>query len=248
MANRYSFDESLKKDIQSNQRDKTKLGLLLIDLDHFKFVNDNYGHDVGDLLLIGVVERIKNCLRDNELFARLGGDEFAITLSGLSSIDAANIVALRILKAFSEPFEIEGHSIQSSSSIGISICPCDSADAKELFKYADIAMYRAKSIGRNQFSFFEEEMQDQFLAHFLMENQLRTAIANNDFYLHYQPVIGGINRELTGVEVLIRWCVDEQLISPDTFIPVAEKARLINIIGKWAVSYTHLTLPTIYSV
>ncbi|MCJ8296674.1 MAG: diguanylate cyclase, partial [Colwellia sp.] len=129
LANRYYFDESLIKDIKSNQRDKTTLALLLIDLDHFKFVNDNYGHDVGDQLLVEVAKRISTCLRGNELFARLGGDEFAITLTRLVSTNAASIVAQRIIKALSAPFEIEQHSIQSGASIGISNSPSDNTNA-----------------------------------------------------------------------------------------------------------------------
>jgi len=235
LANRYYFDESLNKDIKSNQRDKTTLALLLIDLDHFKFVNDNYGHDVGDQLLVEVVKRISTCLRGNELFARLGGDEFAITLTRLVSINSASIVAQRILKALSAPFKIGQHSIQSGASIGISISPSDDANAKDLFKYADIAMYRAKNMGRNQFSFFEDEMQKEFLAHFLIENELRTAITNNDFYLYYQPVIGANSGRLTGVEALIRWNLNNEMVNPDEFIPIAEKSRLIIDIGKWVI-------------
>lgn len=235
LANRYYFDESLIKDIKSNQRDKTTLALLLIDLDHFKFVNDNYGHDVGDQLLVEVAKRISTCLRGNELFARLGGDEFAITLTRLVSTNAASIVAQRIIKALSAPFEIEQHSIQSGASIGISISPSDNTNAKELFKYADIAMYRAKNMGRNQFSFFEEEMQKEFLAHFLIENELRAAITNNDFYLYYQPVIDAKSENMIGVEALIRWSLNDEIVYPDKFIPIAEKSRLIIDIGKWVI-------------
>ena len=233
LANRYCFDDSLIKDIKNNQRDKTTFALLLIDLDQFKYVNDNYGHDVGDQLLIEVVNRISTCLRGNELFARLGGDEFAITLTRLRAVDGASVVAQRIINALSQPIVIDNHSIQSGASIGISIFPEDSSTAKELFKFADIAMYRAKNNGRNQFSFFEEEMQEEFLAYFKIEKQLKTAIANKDFYLHYQPVLDSKSELLIGVEALIRWEVDGNLISPDHFIPIAEKSRLIIAIGKW---------------
>jgi diguanylate cyclase (GGDEF)-like protein len=233
LSNRYYFDKSLSRDIQSSQRDRTLLALLLIDLDHFKYVNDHFGHDVGDLLLIEVVDRISHCLRGNELFARLGGDEFAITLTNLTAVNGATIVAQRIINALNEPFYIGNHCVSSGASIGISICPWDSSNEKELFKFADIAMYRAKNKGRNQFSFFEEEMQTEFLAQFNIENQLRTAIANNNFYLHYQPVINPHSKKLTGVEALIRWEVDGEMISPVKFIPIAEKSRLILDIGKW---------------
>lgn len=235
LANRYFFDESFIKDIKSNQRDKSTLALLLLDLDHFKYVNDTYGHDVGDQLLVAVVDRINHSLRDNELFARLGGDEFAISLTHLSCASDAKIVAKRILDVFSEPFEIGSYSIKSGASIGISISPDDSNEAKDLLKFADIAMYRAKAKGRNQSSFFEESMQTEFLAHFNIENQLRNALNNNDFYLQYQPVINTADLTITGVEALVRFCVDGTVVSPNEFIPVAEKTRLIIEIGKWVI-------------
>jgi len=235
LANRYFFDESFIKDIKSNQRDKSTLALLLLDLDHFKYVNDTYGHDVGDQLLIAVVERIKKCLRGNELFARLGGDEFAISLPRLNSASDANIVAQRILDTFNEPFEINSYSIRSGASIGISICPDDGHQAKDLLKFADIAMYRAKTKGRNQFSFFEEAMQTEFLTYFNIENQLRKALEYNDFYLQYQPVINTANLKMTGVEALIRYSVEGTIVSPNEFIPVAEKSRLIIDIGRWVI-------------
>lgn len=235
LANRYFFDESFIRDIKSNQRDKSTLALLLLDLDHFKYVNDTYGHDVGDQLLIAVVDRINHSLRGNELFARLGGDEFAISLTHLSCASDAKVVAQRILDVFNEPFEIGNYSIRSGASIGISVCPDDSYQAKDLLKFADIAMYRAKTKGRNQSSFFEESMQTEFLAYFNIENQLRKALENNDFYLHYQPVINTTDLTMTGVEALIRYSVEGTIVNPDEFIPIAEKSRLIIGIGRWVI-------------
>jgi diguanylate cyclase (GGDEF)-like protein len=235
LANRYYFDESLSHEIKKQQRDKSKIALLLIDLDYFKFVNDNYGHDIGDKLLIAVTKRITSCLRGSELFARLGGDEFAITLTNLESPYGASAVAKRIIESLQKPFEIETHVISSGASIGISLCPSDSTDVKELFKYADIAMYRSKGEGRSQFSFFEAKMQESFLENFLIENQLRSAIKDNDFYLLYQPVIGSLNGMITGVEALIRFDIDGVSQRPDIFIPVAEKSRLIIDIGQWVI-------------
>ena len=235
ISSRYHFDESLSNDLKSNERNKTTLALLLIDLDHFKYVNDNYGHDIGDSLLIEVVNRIHRCLRGNELFARLGGDEFAITLTNINSANNATHVAQRIIDALSEPFTIDNHIISSAASIGISISPDDSVNPKELFKYADIAMYKAKSKGRNQFSFFEEAMQVEFLSNFHIENQLKEALKNKHFNLHYQPVMDPKTQQLTGVEALIRWEVDGVAISPDKFIPIAEKSRLIFDIGQWVI-------------
>tara|TARA_R110002049_G_scaffold276106_2_gene454230 strand:- start:279 stop:1973 length:1695 start_codon:yes stop_codon:yes gene_type:complete len=236
LANRYFFDESLKVDIANNLRTNEVIALLLIDLDHFKFVNDNYGHDVGDQLLIDVVNRIKTCLRGSELFSRLGGDEFAITLTNLQMATDASHIAKRIIAKFDEPFEIGDLSIKSSVSIGIAIHPIDAIEAKELFKYADIAMYRAKKMGRNQFSFFESAMQKQFFSEFKLETDLRVATETNDFTLHYQPVLDGVTKNLVGVEALIRWDNNGIMIGPDTFIPIAEKTLLIIEIGRWVIT------------
>ncbi len=236
LANRYFFDESLKLDIANNLRNGEVVALLLIDLDHFKFVNDNYGHDVGDQLLIDVVNRIKLCLRGSELFSRLGGDEFAITLTKLKSPSDASLIANRILKKFEKPFEIGDFLIKSSVSIGIAVHPSDANDTKELFKYADIAMYRAKKMGRSQFSFFEITMQEQFFSDFKTESDLREALQNNKFLLYYQPVLDGKTKQLTGVEALIRWDNDGEIIEPDNFIPVAEKTLLILDIGRWVIT------------
>jgi len=236
LANRYFFDESLKVSIANNQRDKNFIALLLIDLDHFKFVNDSYGHDIGDQLLIDVVERINGLLRENELFSRLGGDEFAITLSNLTSVRVASNVASRIVDAFKTPFIVNGIVIQSSLSIGISICPSDSTQAKDLFKYADIAMYRAKKMGRNQFSFFEREMQEKFVADYKMESDLKGAVENDLFTLNYQPILNGKTQQLCGVEALIRWTNAGVFVGPDEFIPIAERSMVIVDIGKWVMN------------
>jgi len=235
LANRYYFDESLSHEIKKQQRDKSTLALLLIDLDHFKYVNDNYGHDVGDQLLISVTKRITACLRGSELFARLGGDEFAITLTNLESVYGASTVAKRIIEALQQPFEIGSHVITSGASIGIALCPSDSGEVKELFKFADIAMYRSKGDGRSQFCFFEAKMQEAFLENFLIEKQLRTALENKAFYLLYQPLIDSLTAKITGVEALIRFDIEGVSQRPDIFIPIAEKSRLIIEIGRWVI-------------
>jgi len=235
LSNRYFFDNHLSNEIKQHQEDKKKIALLLIDLDHFKYVNDNYGHDVGDQLLIEVAKRIQSVLRRNELLARLGGDEFSVTLTNLHDIADANSIGERIIEALTLPFEINNNSFTSAASIGISVYPSDSEDAKELFKYADIAMYRSKHNGRNQLSFFDIKMKEVFLEGFVIENTLRTAIDNQDFYLHYQPVIDSNSGKLSGVEALVRYDIDGITQNPDSFIPVAEKSRLIIEIGQWVI-------------
>lgn len=233
LANRYLFDESLKVSIVNNLRDRFKIALLLIDLDHFKNINDSLGHDVGDLLLKRVVKRIQGCLRGNELFARLGGDEFAITLSNLESPEHASRVARRILGSLENPIKIANTEIKSTASIGIAIHPDNGNTAEELFKYSDIAMYRAKKLGRNQMCFFENDMQEQFSDRMLIEQELRDAEENGQFLLHYQPIVNPINEEVLGFEALIRWDIHGGIRFPDEFIPVAEETRKIIDIGRW---------------
>lgn len=235
LSNRYYFEEALKVSIDNNQRIKNNVALLMLDLDHFKNVNDSYGHDVGDQLLIDVTNRIKQCLRGNELFGRLGGDEFAILINNLTHIKETTSIVQCIHSSLATPFEINGHSIQCGVSIGIAMHPYNTDSAEILTKYADIAMYKAKKLGRNQFCFFEEEMQEQFSRKYKIEQALKESINNNNFQLNYQPVICAKNHNIVGVEALIRWpncCFNS---TPDEFIPIAEESRLIILLGEWII-------------
>jgi len=236
LANRYFFDESLKTIINNNKRQKYKTALILFDLDHFKYVNDTHGHDVGDKLLKEVVKRINTCLRGTEVFARLGGDEFAIILNHLDKVDEAEKVALRILTLMKSPFEIGNAFINMGASIGIVIFPDNALTSSDLFKRADMAMYKAKNLGRNQIAFFEEEMQQQFLSRYKIENALKVALENNQFEMYYQPVFSLKETKVIGFEALLRWHDGNGLISPDIFIPIAEECKLINPIGRWVIS------------
>jgi diguanylate cyclase (GGDEF)-like protein len=236
LANRYVFDESLKTSIENNKRNHCKMGLVLFDLDHFKYVNDTHGHDVGDTLLKEVVERIHTCLRGTETFARLGGDEFAIILEHLERVDETEKVALRILRALIKPFKISEAKINMSASVGIAISPDDALSASDLFKRADMAMYKAKALGRNQIAFFEEAMQRHFLSRYKIESALKTALEKRQLELYYQPVYGVKSTRVIGFEALLRWHSDQGLISPDIFIPIAEECKLICPIGRWVIS------------
>jgi len=234
LANRHMFDTRLEQTLKEQKRSKERVALILLDLDHFKDVNDNYGHDVGDELLQRVVYRIKGCLRGSEVFARLGGDEFAIVLPQLESVHIADKVGGRILKVLEKPFLINKISVSIGASIGIAFSPDNAKNRTELFKFADIAMYKSKDLGRNQISFFEDEMQKQFLARIESENRLRAAIKSKSFELHYQPVFSGSNLNEVGYEALIRW-IDDAPMRPDEFIPIAEETRLINELGRWII-------------
>mgnify|MGYP001942492608 FL=1 len=235
LSNRYYFEQSLKSNIVNNIRGNHKLALLLIDLDNFKFINDTYGHAVGDKLLIMVVESIKACLRGNELFARLGGDEFSICLSNLESVNHASQVATRVVDALTVPFLINESEIHSTASIGISIYPDNADNAEELFKQADIAMYRAKKLGRSRVCFFEEEMQEQFHLRALLENELKQAQELKQFLLHYQPIVNPQDETVLGFEALIRWGLDGRLRFPRDFVPVAEQSQQMISIGRWII-------------
>ncbi len=235
LANRHFFDESLKIELSSSARKSTKMALLLIDIDHFKYINDNHGHDIGDLLLQRMVKRIQGCLRGSEIFCRLGGDEFAITLRDLKYIKDVDPIASRIMKVMETPFIINNISVTVSTSIGISIYPDDSSNAEDILKHADIAMYRAKSLGRNQFCYFEIKMQEQFLKRYNIEKELRDSITTETFVLHYQPLVNPFTKALVGFEALIRWPRGDTLVAPNEFIPIAENSRLIIDIGDWII-------------
>ncbi|MBA6287462.1 GGDEF domain-containing response regulator [Colwellia sp. MB3u-4] len=236
LANRYAFEEALRLNITQQPRDDAKLALILFDLDKFKFINDSHGHDIGDLLLKQVSNRVYKCLRENELFARVGGDEFAIILSHLKSVDNATRVTQRILNCFDEAFNILGIEIKMGASIGIAIFPDNSISATELLKYADIAMYRAKKLGRNQICYFEKKMQEQFLQQYQIEANLVGALERDEFILHYQPIVDTVTLQVIGFEALIRWNFQNTLHFPDSFIPIAESSRAIIDIGRWVIA------------
>jgi diguanylate cyclase (GGDEF)-like protein len=235
LYNRYSFEEALQLSILQKSREDTKLALTLFDLDNFKFINDSYGHHVGDDILRQVAQRVNDCLRGNEVFARLGGDEFAIILSNLQAIDNATRVTKRILSTLDKPFDIAGISIKVTASIGIAIYPDSTVNATELLKHADIAMYRSKKLGRNQICYFEDKMQEQFLQRYQIEANLIGAVERNEFILHYQPVFETTTSTIVGFEALIRWNFQNKLLYPDNFITIAECSRAIVDIGRWVI-------------
>jgi len=235
LSNRYHFEDALKISLDNNIRTNQIISLLFLDLDHFKNINDTYGHDMGDLVLQEVVTRINKCLRGNELFARIGGDEFAILLTGLKSEAEPTLVATRIIKALSEPLLIKEHELQCGVSVGIALCPNNATTTDALMKFADIAMYRAKKEGRNQFCYFKADMQMQFSRHYQIETALKKSLEDQSFELHYQPVINSKSQILEGAEALIRWPSCPFECFPDEFIPIAEQSRIIDKIGSWVL-------------
>jgi diguanylate cyclase (GGDEF)-like protein len=213
-----------------------QLAVHYLDLDHFKSTNDSLGHSVGDELLKAVADRLRGCLRETDTIARLGGDEFAIIQTAIDQPTDAAILARRVREALTAPYQLADHQILADVSIGISIAPNDGTGSDQLLKQADMALYRAKSDGRGTFRFFEAEMDARVKARRMLELDLRKALANDEFELHYQPLVNLERNAVSGCEALLRWHHPERgMISPNDFIPIAEETGLIVKIGEWAM-------------
>jgi len=232
LPNRASLMESLKYEINHSD----KFTLMFIDLDNFKYVNDTYGHGVGDVLLIDASKRIKNILKEIDEVARLGGDEFCVILKNLSDSDIVSKISKKINSVLSKEFCIENHRIYSPCSIGISIYPNDGINSKELLKNADTAMYNAKMNGRNSFCFYEKSMNEHNEKRLKLEVELRDAIINKEFEVYFQPQIDSINNKIIGFEALVRWNHPTLgLLSPDKFLPLARSMKILNTIDEYVM-------------
>jgi diguanylate cyclase (GGDEF)-like protein/PAS domain S-box-containing protein len=235
LPNRRLLRERFVLLLAAAEREKSEIAVIFLDLDHFKRVNDSLGHSVGDELLVEVARRLDTVVRRIDTVARLGGDEFIFAMPGFHTAAAAE-VARRIIDVFARPFEVAGHELTVTPSLGISIYPHDGQDLETLLKNADTAMYRAKEIGRNTFQFYATEMNTATLDRLLMESNLRRALVQGEFILQYQPLVNLRSGLVIGVEALIRWQHPELgTIMPDNFIHVAEETGLINPIGDWVL-------------
>ncbi len=233
LPNRALFYDRLSHDIALAQRQSQILGILFIDLDRFKMINDSLGHSAGDKLLQTVAKRLTICLRQSDTVARFGGDEFVCIINNLTQTEDAGLVAQKIIDTVSEPLTLAGHTLSISPSIGISVFPNDANTPETLIKNADAAMYNAKEQGRSGYRYFSSAIHAQSVRQFKMECDLRSALKRNEFILHYQPIVDTISHEILSAEALVRWQHPEQgMIAPLDFIPLAEATGLIAPLGE----------------
>lgn len=236
LPNRLMLIERLKQAMFEADRSQRMIGILFLDLDRFKSINDTLGHNVGDELLKCVTQRLQECVRMGDTVARLGGDEFAIVLPDIGEADDAARVASKILERFTQPFQVTVHELYTGVSIGISLYPQHGRSFEELLKDADAAMYRAKEAGRNTYQFFTSELNNNVARNLEIEIGLRRALTHNEFKLHYQPIIELGNGRILGVEALVYWhWPDKGIMGPKSFIHLAEDTGLIAQIGEWVL-------------
>ena len=236
LPNRTLFTDRLEQAIKQSRRNKRKIALLFIDLDHFKEINDSLGHEVGDKVLKVLAKRLVEQIREGDTLARLGGDEFTLILENISESKVVVDIIQKLLLCTREAIQVDGHELYITLSIGVSVYPNDGDTVELLLKNADAAMYKAKEDGRNTYQYYTQEMTEKAVKRVLMETSLRHAMDRQEFVLFYQPQYKGLTDELVGMEALIRWNkTDEGLINPNAFIPLAEESGMIVELDRWVI-------------
>lgn len=235
LSNRAAFQKAIE-DAVAASTPASKVALLCVDLDNFKSINDTLGHDVGDSVLRESTRRLREATRKSDFIFRLGGDEFAIIQTGENSTSDCESLAARIIEVMCTPFMLDGQSIMIGASVGVSMAPDNATSVEQLFKTADIALYRAKTEGRGRFCFFKAGMAEELEIRREMEIALRQALEREQFTLHFQPIVSASTGRILGYEALLRWLHPEKgMISPMHFIPLAEETGLIDDIGRWVL-------------
>jgi diguanylate cyclase (GGDEF)-like protein len=245
LYNRSLFNELLIKAIQQSERSGEKFALVTLDLDNFKFINDNYGHPAGDQLLIKIARRLKHAIRSSDIVARLGGDEFSLLLKDVKKDSDFVMLVENIMDIFQAPIQVDSKSVSVTTSVGIAIFPTDTQTASELIDHSDRAMYQAKALGRNNYSFYNQQLHQEAIMKHKLELELNFAIDNNLLLLHYQPIISLKTGAIISYEALLRWPNNENgFRNTEEFIEVAEESNLILKIGDWVFKAACLQLKT----
>ena len=236
LPNRSLMYDRLNQAIRIAKRYRNAVGVMLLDVDRFKEVNDTLGHHIGDQLLVQAATRLIGCVRETDTVARMGGDEFLAILPEIGSASNAVHVAQKFLEALSTPFKLEEHEVFVSGSVGITMYPNDSQDVHTLVKNADTAMYHAKAQGKNNFKFFTEEINTSTVERFKLESRFRRALEKLEFQLNYQPKVDIRSGKMVGMEALLRWYhPDQGHVNPALFIPLAEETGLLSQLSEWAL-------------
>jgi len=236
LPNRALFQDRLAQSIHMSQRTQNKFAMLFIDLDNFKKINDAFGHETGDQFLVMVANKISTHIRASDTFSRIGGDEFTIILNDVSAPEDVVIFVKNIFVALQDEIVINNHKLKANMSVGITICPDDTTCSEKIMIHSDVAMYHVKENGKNDFAFYHEEMNQESLKHIKIENELIHALKHNEFIVYYQPQFDAKMNDLIGMEALVRWHhPKEGLISPNAFLPIAEKTGLLPEIDTYVI-------------
>ncbi|MEQ1557089.1 MAG: EAL domain-containing protein, partial [Gallionella sp.] len=237
LPNRHAFNSEIELAYKRFVAAHSNFALMFIDLDNFKYVNDNFGHDAGDVLLLSVGERIRHLLRAEDFVARIGGDEFVVIVHNFTELEQVSRIAAKIIEELRKPFQLEGNEAFIGASIGITTCPKHCAVFSELVRQADSAMYLAKKNGKNNFQYFHDGLAADVEARVKMESELRHALARNQIAVQYQPIVALHNQHIQGFEALVRWTLaDGKVVEPEQFVPLAEEIGLIADIGAFILN------------